>query len=281
MMSNQPTTGAFNVKVGTETIDTAGNQLASAHANSSPVTLDTVTPTITKVVYAATENGSPVSRIDPWDTSADTGSDVYTRITFSEAPDENTLSIKYQVKKLGSAVIPEQEYSIVSSSLSSGDCSADDTGTVYTCLYTTESGLTGMNSFASYVTLFEDTAKNRGTAQSFTTAENVLLATESEVTAVFTPANGSTVTDEDTNITINFTGAIYADAAGTAFTNTTIDNTIRLGTGRGLNNIGFDATISGDNVTIDPSAVDGLDDGKVFPAVFRLVLRHLRYESDR
>ena len=86
----------------------------------------------------------------------------------------------------------------------------------------------------------------------------------------FNPANGATVTDAGTNITLTFAEAIKADdmETPTDFTDTTIDGILTLKSGSSTgSNIDFDATIDSAKkvVTINPSA--DLADGDVYVAI--------------
>ncbi len=85
---------------------------------------------------------------------------------------------------------------------------------------------------------------------------------------MFRPADGATVGEPGTDITLTFAKAIRADASNTLFTNTSIDAilTLRKGSSSG-DDIGFNATIRGFGkvVAIDPSS--DLEDGDVYVAV--------------
>ena len=72
------------------------------------------------------------------------------------------------------------------------------------------------------------------------------------------------MTDNGTNITITFAEAIKSNNSGTDFTNTNIDNIVRLKmTNSGGSNITFNATIDSAKkvITINPNAA--LADGAV------------------
>ncbi len=87
-------------------------------------------------------------------------------------------------------------------------------------------------------------------------------------TVTFSPPNGDTTDNAETNVTLTFNEAIRADGSGTNFTGTTIDNilTLKKGSSAG-DDIGFDATIDGAKkvVTVNPSS--NLEEGDVYVAV--------------
>ena len=129
------------------------------------------------------------------------------------------------------------------------------------------SGLSGANLFKSYVKTFADTAANDGTAQTYSTnVGGVTIAANVAPTISFTPADGTYNNSSSINVTISSTSALYSNTAGTLFTDTTIDNIVTLKTvDADGTDIAFDATISGNTITIDPTS--NLADGAVYVAI--------------
>ena len=81
----------------------------------------------------------------------------------------------------------------------------------------------------------------------------------------FSPTDGSFVSDASSNVTISFSGAVYADSSGTAFTDTTVDAVVSLYVGSSSGTaIPFDATIDNTThvITLDPTS--SLSDGVVY-----------------
>ena len=297
--------GKFWLQVGTGTKDKAGNAMTAPYIHKAETTdtaplalmLDNTHPTVEQVVYATSATGSSVSRVLPPSTdTANDGQSIYVRVLFSEPVQESTgdslPAIKYRaVYGDDTSMLSETQFTIADDgTVSHGEC--EETGTKakgtdkreYTCLFDTNQldsntffdtngdiDITKSNAFRAYATGFKDSAGNAGTAQTYATAlAGVTIAPETVVAADFLPRNGSVTSDAGTDITINFTGAVYQQT-GTAgnysyskYTNSTIDGAIRLGTAPGLDNIGFAASIDGgaDDVTIDPTA--DLSDGAVY-----------------
>ena len=105
-----------------------------------------------------------------------------------------------------------------------------------------------------------------------TKAEHPTVFTRSEqITGIspfmpaFTPADGA-LTNSTSAVSIAFSEGLYADATGTAFTNTTIDGIITLKQNNADGTaIPFDATVSGTTVTVTPTSA--FSEGAVYVAV--------------
>ena len=73
--------GAFTVKVGTNSADEASNGLATAYTHATTLTLDTTAPTVTA---GATGYYSDAAATTALTGSVKAGVDIYTKVTFSE-----------------------------------------------------------------------------------------------------------------------------------------------------------------------------------------------------
>ena len=110
---------------------------------------------------------------------------------------------------------------------------------------------------------YYDAAGNQGSTASATFTVDTGVATPT-----FSPANGATVNNNGTNITITFAEAIKSNNSGTDFTDSTIDGIVRLKvTDNSGTDITFNATIDAAMkvITIDPSSA--LSDGAVYVAI--------------
>ena len=84
----------------------------------------------------------------------------------------------------------------------------------------------------------------------------------------FSPAADVIEQDADTTITISFDRAVYADATGTVFTDTTLQNVVSLHTiNADGKTIPFTASISADNMEIAVDPTNTLSDGAVYVAM--------------
>ena len=130
--------GAFTVKAGTNSVDEVGNALAAAYTHAATLALDTTAPTVTA---AATGYFSDAGATTALTGPPAAGSDVYTKVTFSED--------MQHVKSDDAAARPELSYSIGTTdtryhildsgdTLASGDCKPEDSTStdVYICRYT-------------------------------------------------------------------------------------------------------------------------------------------------
>ena len=231
-------------------------------AENITFTVDTTDPTISSIAYRATEAGTENF------TNAGLTDSFYSIVSFSEEltkveSDGGTARPKIVYKTNSSA--SEEQYDIVAagSTLASGDCKPNSTGTVYSCMYT-GSSLSGTNLFKTYITNYTDLATNAGDAQTYSTnAGGVTISNNVKPSILYNPVDSGFTNTNTTNITIIFNSAIYADSTGTAFTNTTIDDIITLKvTNSGGTDIDFGATIAGNTITIDPD--NNLADGVVY-----------------
>ena len=129
---------------------------------------------------------------------------------------------------------------------------ADDSLTL-----TVEDALATGNSVKVYYTKGTNVVKDKAGNELDSLAEaSAISATEVvvEPTMTFTPADGASISIGSANFTVAFSDAVYATSTGTAFTNTTIDNIITLKSGHEDGAaVGFNATISGNTVTINPT----------------------------
>ncbi len=117
--------------------------------------------------------------------------------------------------------------------------------------------------YVAISTGYYDAAGNQGSTANATFTVDTTVAAPT-----FSPASGATVANNGTNITVTFAEAIKSNSSGTDFTNTSIDNIVRLKmTNSGGSNITFNATIDSAKkvITIDPSSA--LSDGAVYVAV--------------
>ena len=169
----------------------------------------------------------------------------------------------------------EYQYDIIADdgTLATGDCQETGTGNsdgkVYTCLYT-GSSLPENTLFKTFVVQYADVADNGGTAQTYSTnSGGVTYATPTAPTLSFSPADNAYSTDNTIDITITASAALYADSTGTAFTDSgsnAIDDILTLKTtDENGTDIDFDATISGNTITIDPD--NNLAEGVVYVAI--------------
>ena len=234
-------------------------------ADSSSFTVDATAPTVSSINYRASEDGANGL------TNAALTDSVYSVIAFSEEvtkveADNDTARPKIVYKTSASADETQYDIVAVGSTLASGDCKPNSAGTTYICRYT-GSGLSGSNLFKSYVTAYTDLATNAGDAQSYSTnTGGVTMSTDTAPTISYTPTNDGYTNDNTANITISSTTAIYADAAGVVFSNTTIDSIITLKEDDiSGDDIDFTATISGNAITVNPDS--NLADGVVYVAI--------------
>ena len=234
-------------------------------ADSISFTVDATAPTVSSINYRSSEDGANGL------TNAALTDSVYSVIAFSEEvtkveADNDTARPKIVYKTSASADETQYDIVAVGSTLASGDCKPNSAGTTYICMYT-GSGLSGSNLFKSYVTAYTDLATNAGDAQSYSTnAGGVTLSTDTAPTISYTPTNNGYTNDNTANITISSTAAIYADAAGVVFSNTTIDSIITLKEDDASgDDIDFTATISGATITVNPDS--NLADGVVYVAI--------------
>ncbi len=130
--------GAFTVKVGTNSADKADNALAAAYTHATALTLDTTAPTVTAGstgYYGDAALGTALSG------PLKSGTDVYTKVTFSEdmkhVKGDEEAARPELFRRLGTT---DTQYDILNhgDTLASGDCKpneASDTD-VYVCRYT-------------------------------------------------------------------------------------------------------------------------------------------------
>ena len=173
--------------------------------------------------------------------------------------------IKSQAKKGYAVTVPEFTYSIVSGTTGLGNKECRETGSgvddkkVYTCRYSVPLSLTGDNLFKTYATLFSDVIGNNGTAQTYRSlSDGVTIKTTTLPTAVFAPVDGAHLSDNDGNITITMSGAIYSNSSGAAVTTTDLGEILTLAVGgAGGTDIPFIATIDNATnvITVDPTGV--------------------------
>ena len=163
-------------------------------------TYDSTAPTVSTVVYSATDGGASVDDVIE-------GATLYTKIVFSEkvasvTADDATArpAIKAKAQRNSSDTITEFQYDIIASGdLASGDCketgTGNDDGKVYSCMFTTPSTLTGYNTLKTYATAFADEAGNSGTAETYAGVTDVVgvKQTPSGVSVSFANADGSTL----------------------------------------------------------------------------------------
>jgi methionine-rich copper-binding protein CopC len=103
-------------------------------------------------------------------------------------------------------------------------------------------------------TAVEDTSGNAYAGISDTTTLNFTTVDTTAPTATFSPANGATDVAVDANITITFDEAVRL-VNDSALTNSNVDALITLKeTNSSGSNIAFDATISGNVITVNPSS---------------------------
>ena len=234
-------------------------------ASNVSFTVDTAVPTVSSVVYRATEGGSNGFA------NAGLTDSFYSVVTFSEVVtkvESDGATARPKIVYRTNSGATETQYDIVAagSDLSSGDCKPNATGTAYTCMYT-GLNLSGSNLFKSYVTDFTNLANTAGTAQSYSTnAGGVTIANNVAPTLTYSPADDADINTNTTNITITASGPIYKTSTGTAFSNTDIGNIISLKTNNsGGTDIAKTVTISGNVITIDPT--NNLADGDVYVAI--------------
>ena len=242
---------------------------AQGAAESISFTTDATAPTVSSITYNSQADGNGATL-----TNLPLNGTVYSIITFSEpvahtVANDTTATPGIWYKTSASAA--EVQYDIIASgTLATGDCknigTNANTNKVYSCRYTGAS-LSNTNLFKSYIKTYTDQAGNTGTAQSYTTnANGVTFSTNAAPSITYTPANNAYTNDNTINITIGSTSALYSNATGTTFTNSTIDDIITLKeTNASGDDIDFGATISGNTITIDPD--NALADGVVYVAI--------------
>ena len=174
----------------------------NATSGTRTVTYDPTAPTVSSRVYSATSGGSSVDSVLE-------GSDVFTKITFSEAvngvvSDTSTArpAIKSKAQRNSSDTITEFQYDVIATGdLASEDCKETGTGNddkkIYSCQYTTPNDLTGWNDFKTYITAFTDLAGNAGTAETYAgvTDSVGISQTPAALTYTYANADGSTIDD--------------------------------------------------------------------------------------
>ena len=237
-------------------------------AQTTSFTVDIAAPSIAAHTYGVVEGGEPVGAVLP-------GTTLYTNFVFSEpvkAVIANDNSARPDIRgKTDTNAVPKFRYNIVATGtpLASGDCVPDSAHTTFTCRYDLASSITGTNVFKVFAAGtaekggYEDLAGNSGTRQTFSSSvAGVIVAPATVPSFTVSPANHSFVSNVGTNVTLTADASIYDTANGTVFTNSTIDNAITLGTTKGGNDIPFDATISGNTITVNPTGT--LADGWVY-----------------
>ena len=141
--------GAFTVKAGTNSVDEAGNALATAYTHAATLALDNTAPTVTaaETGYYG-DAGATTALTGP----LKSGADIYTKVTFSEnmkhvKGDGSSArpAIAYSVGTGVTGVVDEYDMLNNGDTLASGDCKPNHaTNTnVYICLYTVESSDNG------------------------------------------------------------------------------------------------------------------------------------------
>ena len=103
---------------------------------------------------------------------------------------------------------------------------------------------------------YYDAADNQGaaTASSFTVAAPAPQPTDTTAPTVsFSPSDGSTVTDANTDFTLSFSEDVYQDTNDTPFNAPSLASLITLTDGNGTA-LPFAVSISGTTVTVDPDA---------------------------
>ena len=237
-------------------------------AGSASFTVDTVAPSIVSHTYGIVEGGESVGAVVP-------GTVLYTRFVFSEAVKTvvaNNNTARPDIRgKTDTSAVEKFRYDIVATGtpLASGDCAPDSANTVFTCRYDLPAAMTGTNVFKAFAAGtaekggYEDLAGNSGARQTFSSSvAGVIVAPVTAPTFTVSPANHGSTSNVGTNVTLTANAPIYDTANGTAFTNSTIDDAVTLGTTKGGNDIPFDATVSGSTITVNPT--DNLSDGWVY-----------------
>ena len=170
-------TGAFRLKVGTNSVDEADNALASAYTHAASLTLDTTRPTVTA---ASTGYYGEAALTTALTGAQSAGTDIYTKVTFSEDMKQvasDTTSARPQLYyRIGTT---DTQYDILApgGTLASGDCKPNHASETdeYVCLYTVGGSDSGAFSVRAG-TGSEDKAGN-ALASAYTHAETLTLST--------------------------------------------------------------------------------------------------------
>ena len=221
-----------------------------ATSGTRTVRYDSVAPTVSSRTYSATSGGASVDSVIE-------GSDLFTKITFSEAvsgvtSDTNTArpAIKSKAQRNNADSITEFQYdTIATGTLASEDCQETGTGSndkkIYSCQYTTPNTLTGWNDLKVYVTNFTDLAGNAGTAETYAgvTDSVGIKQTPAAPTFSFTspPDGGFTRPGNPPVFSVNkqlYTAAGCADTVKVGTSQTTV-NEVRVGSVNGSEYSGY------------------------------------------
>ena len=252
----------------------AGSSCASATWSASTAVATAITESITTIadgsvilcVAGSTDNStfdtaSPTTASWTKDATAPTISSVSAPIgsTITVTMSENVYAATapaatdFKVKSGASGSETENVVTAIAG-IPTASASADNSFTL-----TITTALTAGNAVKVYYTkgtnAVSDPAGNDLATLSETNAVTATVPAEPEPTVSFTPPDGGEPFNASDNITVAFGAAIYADSAGTAFTNTTIDDIITFTSNNEDGNpVGFDATISGNTITVNPTA---------------------------
>ena len=207
----------YDVTNETSLKDVAGNTLSGtiAEADLDDVIIDTTDPTITVSVG---------------------GSNAARTVSASDTDDSGTTTWKYKLMDGGDTCNATE--------LATGSVTYTEGASQSVAAQAGNNGKKGC--FSS-----TDAAGN------ITYAASAALAVSGpEPTRVWSPTNGTTTNASTANITHDFSSAIYSNSTcTTAFTNTTVDNLVKLGTTSGGNDVANDATYNSSThtITIDPT----------------------------
>ena len=201
--------GTFTVKVGTSTADLAGNTLASTYTHGTTLTADTTAPTVSSSntgYYTTSSLGTELSG------SVKSGTDIYTKVTFSEAvaataANDSTARPVISYSLAGT----DTQYDIIASGTpDSGDCVESGSGASdnkqYTCRYTVASG----NNGTFTVKVGTSTADLAGNTLANTYTHGTTLTTDT------TSPTMSSVTAVNSTVTVTMSEVVYAGTTPTA-----------------------------------------------------------------
>lgn len=233
--SNLSSSTTYYVQVDATAIDdAAGNSFAGI---SDKTTLNFTTADV---------SAPTLSSSSPSDDATGVAVDANIELTFSEAVDTETGTIVIKKVSDGSTV---ESFDVATSTAISGS------GTTTITINPTYD-LAGSTAYYIEIasTAFDDAAGNSYAGISGTTTLNFETADVTAPTLTFSPADGTTGVAADANITITFNEAVRL-LDDSALSDTNVDALITLkDTNSSGSNIAFDATVSGNVITINPTS---------------------------
>ena len=220
---------------------------ASFSYGGSTYSLNITGAGVASITVAASDIAPPaLSSSSPADDATGVAVDANIELTFSEAVDTETGTIVIKKVSDGSTV---ESFDVATSNAISGS------GTTTININPT-SDLAGSTAYYLEIasTAFDDAAGNSYAGISGATTLNFETADVTAPTLTFSPADGATNVAADANITITFSEAARL-LDDSALSDTNVDALITLkDTNSNGSNIAFDATVSGNVITINPTS---------------------------